>query len=490
VLGGGSSTTTTQPPPSGPPAGGTVVDGEDLAGASAVLDSRAHGGAFGRMVRGSAAAGVAPGTYRLTARVKAPATTRIDLLTADLMAGSYGIGTGWKTVRATVTISSPGQTVGAGSWARTGSGGSVDVDWLHLAASLPTLTVRGGQLIGADGQPFLPKGFNRGGFQGARTIGGRLDLPDDEAHAIAVWGPAMVRIGLNQEHWLANCPSRTGTVDTTYRAAVRNEVDQLTASGAVVVVALVGSSRGAATGCDAADSVLNEMADRRSLDFWGSVAGLFKSNPLVAFDLFNEPHGISDAVWRDGGTVTYGSTVFGPRSYAAVGMQALYGKVRGTGATNVVLVSGNRWASDPRVHLTNPLDGYGVVAASHSYCHECPEDAPALRPDIEILNSAEVRARHPLTISETGWRSHDDSTYNRAAIDWCDARSVGWLVYGWLDPAANDVPDRFSLLASGSPTFEAGGELTRPPAASGTPVWNELAPLRVARGDPALPLPE
>ena len=39
-------------------------------------------------------------------------------------------------------------------------------------------------------------------------------------------------------------------------------------------------------------------------DFWKHAATKFKDHPAVLFDLFNEPHGTSWEVWRDGGFVS------------------------------------------------------------------------------------------------------------------------------------------------------------------------------------------
>lgn len=80
-----------------------------------------------------------------------------------------------------------------------------------------------------------------------------------------------------------------------------------------------------------------------STEFWSQVAARFANNPLAAFDLYNEPHDISNQVWLNGGTVpTY--SIF---PYQTTGMQQLYDAVRATGARNLVLVSGNNWANTP-----------------------------------------------------------------------------------------------------------------------------------------------
>jgi hypothetical protein len=45
-------------------------------------------------------------------------------------------------------------------------------------------------------------------------------------------------------------------------------------------------------------------------------------------------------------------------------------------------------------------------------------------------------------------------------------------------------------VVSWDETFDAGGVPTKEPNASGRPVWNDFAAMRVARGFAASPLPE
>src|SRR5206468_5653323 len=105
------------------------------------------------------------------------------------------------------------------------------------------------------------------------------------------------------------------------------------------------TSRGMLALLDLHTSVTNDCtaAERQAMAdatyapaFWSQVAARYKTNPMVAFDLYNEPHDISDAVWRNGGTATYKSV-----SFKAAGMQQLYDTVRAAGANNLVSISGN-----------------------------------------------------------------------------------------------------------------------------------------------------
>jgi endoglucanase len=487
---GGTAASTTVSSAIDPPAGGTAFQGESLPEVTPVADVASSGGAYGQLVRSSVVSGLPAGNYLLTARVKADGPARVDLLSADQMVGTYGVGPVWTVVNAVLTVDPADSRVGVGSWVRSGQAPAVSVDWLHLAAVGYGFTVRGTNVIRPDRATYRPVGLNKADYADSWVYNNRLQFPSSEAVSLHAWGVSTVRLQLNQEFWLADCAVWSGSTATTYKTAVLNEVRELTARGVFVLVTLLNTERGVNTGCNVTKGGLREMADERSVVFWREVATAFKSNFRVMFDLFNEPHDITAEQWRNGGLVRYGP--WKGKSFVAVGMQTLYDTVRSTGATNVVTVSGLNWASDPRVLLSTPLDGYGIIAASHSYCHDCTETDPHPHELLETLNDAEIRGRHPLTITETGWRTQSTAgaTYNRAMIDWADANGVGWLVYGWMAHLNASTPDVYSLLATSTPTFKVGSVSTRAPAPSGYPVWNELAPYRVARGFSASPMEE
>ena len=104
------------------------------------------------------------------------------------------------------------------------------------------------------------------------------------------------------------------------------------------------------------------MADAdHSPAFWRSVAKTFKDDHAVVFELFNEPHDISWRCWEHGCLTGDG--------WRTAGMQQLLNAVRGTGATNVVLVGGLGWSSDLSAWLRHrPNDPTGQLAATfHTY---------------------------------------------------------------------------------------------------------------------------
>jgi hypothetical protein len=198
--------------------------------------------------------------------------------------------------------------------------------------------------------------------------------------------------------------------------------------------------------------------------FWTSVATMFKGNNAVVFDLFNEPyHDWASLMldkpgawrcWRDGGSC------FGI-GYQVAGFQTLVNTVRATGATNVIQLSGLRYANDMRQWLRyKPTDPTGnLTAAAHVYnFNDCKA--------ISCYNNelGPVAAAVPLTINEIG-ENDCGHGFIDSLMDWADQRGIGYLGWTWNTWDCKKGP---ALIAdhSGTPTtFGVGlkNRLTRLP---------------------------
>jgi hypothetical protein len=297
-------------------------------------------------------------------------------------------------------------------------------------------------VLDAAGDPVTFRGVQRSGLSSKAW---HFSWTDADFAQMAAWGASIVRIEMSHAFWLtSSCQYAPG-----YKSRIDLAVQALTSRGVVALLDLHKPTKG---GCST--PLLYEMADEPSLPFWTEVAARYKGNPLVAFDLFNEPHEIADAVWRDGGPLP---------GWTAVGMQDLYDAIRSTGATNLVFVSGQRWASDARVLLEHELDGYGIVAGVHSYCLTC---GGALAPNLAWID--EVAAQLPLVITEFGWNV-PSGDYNRNLISWAEAHHVGWIAYSWNagDPAGYSLFDDWTSYrpsALGEPVFDALQRLRAQPS--------------------------
>src|SRR5918912_1330121 len=93
-----------------------------------------------------------------------------------------------------------------------------------------------------------------------------------------------------------------------------------------------------------------------------AIANAFKNDPNTFIGLQSEPHAITWACWKNGGS----SCNLG---YTALGMQGALDAVRSTGATNVVSIPGIDYANNLTGWLANkPSDPLNqLVAEAHIY---------------------------------------------------------------------------------------------------------------------------
>jgi hypothetical protein len=287
-------------------------------------------------------------------------------------------------------------------------------------------------------------------------------LDDSNIAQMKQWGANTVRLLLSENSW---SPTECG-YSPSYASTVDQVVHSITSRGMVALLSLHSNGR---TSCE--KSVQRRMADAPgSIRFWTSVANRYKDNPLVAFDLYNEPHDISWNQWLNGGTLTDSDGV----TWHAAGMRQMYEAVRSTGAGNIVFVSGNNWANTappPSDQLVGPNVAYAV----HAYT--CPANPPPACTAAEPYQAPSNLAgwssfanSRPVMVTEFGWPDPGSGTYNQNVINWAKAHDVGWTAYAW-SPGGSFGPTapEFGLVAD-----RATGE----PEASGMPILAALSPNR------------
>jgi hypothetical protein len=280
-------------------------------------------------------------------------------------------------------------------------------------------------------------------------------LDDASIAHMKSWGANTVRVLLSQEFWNSDdcqyVPFYASTVDQV--------VTSITSRGMVALINLHNNARHPCL-----PSAQQRMADYPgSLEFWKSVAQRYRTNPLVAFDLYNEPHDISWGQWLNGGTLVDSDGVV----WQAAGMQQLYDAVRSQGALNLVFVSGNAWANVPPPE-DSLVRGFNVLYAAHYYtCPSAPVSSctapdpynpapPGQRLDLWTP----FLAHHPVMVTEFGWPDPSNGTYNQNVISWSEGHNVGWTAYAWY-PGVAGGKAAFGLLTDMT-TFN--------PAPSGMPV--------------------
>lgn len=374
-----------------------------------------------------------PPTAPLDLTITARGAGRATVTVAGDAVGSVELGSSWRsyTVPAVARTSDPVGLLAD----HTGTAELRSWSW---SPGSPGFTARGTRVLDPSGRPFTLRGVNRNSLE-STPRGWYLNARD--ADAMRDWGVNAVRVQLGQQFWL------TGSCryDADYARRVDAVVRNVTERGMLAVLDLHWSTKGSP--CLVLPGQ-QPMPDEMSLTFWRQVAARYRSNPLVAFDLYNEPFGVGAETWRNGGWMGL---------WRAVGMQQLYDAVRSTGARNLVFVSGVRFAYDVRPALVAPLTGFGIVYATHIYCFRCPNTLPH---DVDGVVGA-VAARVPVAVTEFGTRS-SSPTYNATLIDWAERRGLGWLAYTW----AAARPEDYGLFDDWT---------TYRPNVAGVPVHDALA---------------
>jgi hypothetical protein len=315
-------------------------------------------------------------------------------------------------------------------------GGSADV--------AGPLSTRGSQILDGHGRPIVLRGLQRFGLEG----GTKTPLPTNaEIGQLKLWGANEVRISLGEQKWDAtNCHYEAG-----YAKQVDQVVHWVTSRGMVALLNLHFATNG-----DCGTPGLTTMADSPgAITFWQEVATRYKDNPLVAFDLFNEPEKISQTTWLYGGTFTANG-----KSYEAAGMQSLYQTVRATGASNLVVISGLDYADHAPSH---PVQGVNIAYGAHAY--QCTQSPPpsCTTPDpydagVPLQHWLDFAKTHPLIVTEFGFPDHGvDGTYNANAISYAEQHGWSWSGFAW-DGGTDGLYDLVQARpASDGKTIEPNG---------------------------------
>ncbi|MBS1878716.1 MAG: cellulase family glycosylhydrolase [Actinobacteria bacterium] len=369
------------------------------------------------------------------------------------------------------------------------------------AASPPSLVVKGNRLLDArTGATFVPRGVNWPSFEYACAYGygysneagpGSVGPTAAQAALIASWHANTVRVPLNEDCWLGSSGMPAGGLTATgYQNAVAAWVDKLGEAGLAVILDLHWS---APVGFPALGQRM--MADDQAPAFWTSVANRFKANPGVMFDLFNEPYSrsfeggpnfpLSWSCWREGGCIAPQQNdeeePFNNVVFKVTGMQAMLNAVRGTGATQPVLLGGLDYANDLRGWLASRPADPGLVASFHNYDGQRCETVACWNAEI-----APVAAKVPVITGEFG-ETDCSEAHDNSYMEWADSHGVGYLMWQWvvLGPSELASPPCRSLRiisdTAGTPAFP-----------NGTALRNHLAALAgevLAPGGPSAPGP-
>ena len=344
-----------------------------------------------------------------------------------------------------------------GSGTTGGTGGPADDPFADVPAS-KALHVQGNTLKDTAGNTVRLLGVNRAGSeymcspptQGGTTFDGSTG--PNSISALLTWNMNTVRLPLNEHCWLGI----NGTLISAdeYRSSIVDYVVRLHQKNLYVVLDLHWSAPGSTviTGGNSGNQLVTMAFADHAIDFWTSVASTFKNDPMVVFDLFNEPildasdrfgnSAVSDpwGCWLNGCSVSKGRTA---------GMQQMLDAVRATGATQVVVAGGIDWSHKLDGWLSHkPQDPTGnLMAAFHVY-------QPPLSncSDTGCWNGALATVAQNVPVL-TGEMGEQDCAHGfiDGYMSWADSKGISYLGWAWNTQNCSSFPALISNT-DGTPT--------------------------------------
>jgi aryl-phospho-beta-D-glucosidase BglC (GH1 family) len=322
------------------------------------------------------------------------------------------------------------------------------------------LHTSGNLVLDANGRPVVLRGVNRSGLSDPYR---NVSITDGEISQARAWGANVVRVPIAEAFIDPNCSQYM----PTYLGMLDAAVQSITSRGMVALIDLHAVTR---TPCG--QSGTWRMADVGSIAFWKTIAGRYMTNPLVAFDLYNEPNNITSDQWLNGGVLVDYKVLQPAVTWTAAGMQQMLDAIRSTGAANLVTVSGNTYAGDPTPILDgHALAGANIVYALHAYtCPNNSDPSCISKPQNQTQHIdprwTQVAATYPVMITEFGWPSPWNGTYNDSVIRFAQSQTptLGWIAFTWdgtkngsfglvgnlqtYDPTPAGVPVKAALSAA------------------------------------------
>lgn len=294
-----------------------------------------------------------------------------------------------------------------------------------IAHPLPALSVRGTQLVDANGHTVTLLGASHSSLEYACTGDGHFSVADFAD--MRAWGMNAVRLPLSSEFWVQSavtCPH--------YRQYVTQVVRNAETAGLYVILDLQWDAPFNLPADRAHGGAQCPMPDALSdATFWQEVAAQFANDPQVIFDLFGEPHDISWQTWYAGGKITIGCDVIQASGvtvergiYQAIGMRDLAGIIRTVAPQNLLMVSGLNWGYDLARASAYPLGVSNVLYDTHpfDYAGKQPPDWNRAFGDL---------AGHAAVIAGEFGSYNCGTSYIAQAISYFNAHHMSWLAWTW-----------------------------------------------------------
>lgn len=262
------------------------------------------------------------------------------------------------------------------------------------------LRVHEGKIVDVEKQPVQLKGMSLFWSQWSGAFWNK----DAVATTARDWGATVIRaaMGIEMGGYLANPNGEKARVHAIVDAAVQE--------GIYVII-------------DWHDHNAHQHR-QRAVEFFAEMAALYRDNPHVIFEVFNEPINIS---WEE------------VKSYA----EAVIAAIRAKGAQNLVIVGSPSWSQRVDWAANNPIRDTNVAYALHYY-------AATHRQDLRDKAAYAVSKGLALFVTEFGvCEASGDGRIDYAEsnrwFDFLDRHHIGWA--NW---SLNDKPESASALRPGS----------------------------------------
>jgi endoglucanase len=316
-----------------------------------------------------------------------------------------------------------------------------------LSGSLAPLAVAGHQIIDAEtGTPVRLSGVNRSGLEYAEpTAAGFLDAAgitrDEIAEIVGTWHARVIRLPFNQDFALNG---RAGHSAEEYLAALDQVIAWAAEQGAYTLLDLqwLDADRLFGMNGDMTFNRVPPLPDGLSIGLWTLLAGRYREEPAVLFDLFNEPHSSLPedpnevlTLTDDGVPVPLGLRRVGMREWQPWARR-LVAAVREQHPEALIFVPGVRWAYDLRGMPLLAADNTplaNIVYSTHVY--------PWSRTHRLSVGTWEgdwerafghLAGRVPVFAGEWGG-GPDDVEWGERLVRYLDARGIGWCAWSWAD---------------------------------------------------------
>lgn len=318
----------------------------------------------------------------------------------------------------------------------------------NLSHNLPPLRTSGNRIINsATGVPILLRGINRSGLEYSDPdeqgfLSGASISRAEIQFIVNGWRANIIRLPFNQDFVLRG---RNGRTAEEYQQSLDQLIYWASMFGAYTLLDLQWLDAERIYGGN--QNFVAPLPNLQSTELWSTLAGRYKDEPAVLYDLFNEPHDrLLDDPWplnKPDGT-TY------PASQMRVTMNewqpwalTLTAAIRNENPDALIFIGGTNWAYDLRGMPIEDLEN--VVYSTHIY--------PNKGSDWDNV-FGDLSESVPVFAGEIGGtESPDELDYVRRLLVYLKQREIGFAAWSWIDQPqliTRFVPTAFGEIIRGS----------------------------------------